>query len=133
MEFLRVTPQYVPSNVLRGTDAFLRARRVPMGMNASHTSMISSQGAANPISSLSTRARCVFCTRWSAAGNLNHPPADLYQERGYALDTQVEANFAVWTGLSVLHALEPGYAADRILIVGPMPRARTLSATANSW
>ena len=49
----------------------------------------------------------------------DHPPADLYQERGFATDTQMEANFSVWTALSVLKALEPKPAVQRILIVGP--------------
>jgi len=43
----------------------------------------------------------------------------LYQERGHSSDTQVEANFAVWTALSVLKALEPPARLSRVLIVGP--------------
>lgn len=43
----------------------------------------------------------------------------LYQERGHSSDTQVEANFAVWTALSVLKALDPPARLNRVLIVGP--------------
>src|SRR5262249_13393552 len=45
--------------------------------------------------------------------------ADLYQNRGYSADTQVEANYAVWMALSVLKSLEPKLAIDRVLVVGP--------------
>ncbi len=46
-------------------------------------------------------------------------PADLYRERGLSVDTQVEAGFAVWTGLAVQQSLQPEWRADRVLIVGP--------------
>jgi hypothetical protein len=49
---------------------------------------------------------------------LDHPPADLYQERGYATDTQTEANFSVWKALSVLASLEPKLPVQRILPPG---------------
>jgi hypothetical protein len=45
--------------------------------------------------------------------------AALYEERGYSSDTQVEANFAVWTALSVLKTLHPSLRLNRVLIVGP--------------
>jgi hypothetical protein len=42
-----------------------------------------------------------------------------YQSRGHSTDTQVTANYALWTALSVLKASEPGLKLQRILIVGP--------------
>ncbi|HEY2933013.1 MAG TPA: CheR family methyltransferase [Acidobacteriota bacterium] len=43
----------------------------------------------------------------------------LYQERGYSLDTQIEANFGVRAGLEVIHAQHPEVRLERILVVGP--------------
>lgn len=43
----------------------------------------------------------------------------VYETRGHSTDTQVEANYAVWNGLSVLHGLAPGTVIRRVLIVGP--------------
>jgi hypothetical protein len=43
----------------------------------------------------------------------------VYQTRGHSTDTQVEANYAVWTGLSVLKQLSPTTSLRRVLIVGP--------------
>lgn len=45
--------------------------------------------------------------------------ASLYQNRGHSTDTRLEANFAIWTALSVLKALNPGLQINRVLIVGP--------------
>jgi len=45
--------------------------------------------------------------------------ASLYQDRGHSTDTGIEANFAVWTALSVLKRLNPTLAFNRVLIVGP--------------
>jgi hypothetical protein len=42
-----------------------------------------------------------------------------YETRGHSTDTQVEANYAVWTGLSVLKELRSASAIRRVLIVGP--------------
>lgn len=44
--------------------------------------------------------------------------ASLYQRRGYSTDTQVEANFAVHTALSVIRAYGERDI-DRVLVVGP--------------
>lgn len=43
----------------------------------------------------------------------------VYETRGHSTDTQVEANYALWNGLSVLHALAPQAMIRRVLIVGP--------------
>jgi len=45
--------------------------------------------------------------------------AALYQQRGHSTDTRMEANYAVWTALSVLRALSPSIRLDPVLIVGP--------------
>src|SRR5260221_7596659 len=42
-----------------------------------------------------------------------------YQSRGHSTDTQVAANYALWTALSVLKASQPGLKLQRVLIVGP--------------
>ena len=44
---------------------------------------------------------------------------NVYQTRGHSTDTQVEANYAVWSGLSVLRTLQPAAEVRRVLIVGP--------------
>jgi hypothetical protein len=43
----------------------------------------------------------------------------LYETRGHSTDTRVEANYAVWNGLSVIRGIAPGAAIRRVLIVGP--------------
>lgn len=45
--------------------------------------------------------------------------ATLYQGRGHSTDTQIEANYAVYTALSVVRAQAPATQLNRILIVGP--------------
>jgi len=42
-----------------------------------------------------------------------------YQSRGHSTDTQITANYAIWTALSVLKASQPGLKLQRVLIVGP--------------
>jgi len=42
-----------------------------------------------------------------------------YQSRGHSTDTQITANYALWTALSVLKASQPGLKIQRVLIVGP--------------
>jgi hypothetical protein len=42
-----------------------------------------------------------------------------YQSRGYSTDTQVPANYAIWTALSALHERNPGLLINRVLVVGP--------------
>ncbi|MCL4500122.1 MAG: hypothetical protein M1335_07800, partial [Chloroflexi bacterium] len=49
----------------------------------------------------------------------NKREGSLYRRRGHSSDTQVEANFAVWTALSVVKAVDPLARLDRVLIVGP--------------
>jgi hypothetical protein len=43
----------------------------------------------------------------------------LYQDRGHSTDTQIEANFAVYTALAALKASSPETRLNKILIVGP--------------
>jgi hypothetical protein len=43
----------------------------------------------------------------------------VYQTRGHSTDTQVEANYAVATGLAVLKSMAPGLRVEHVLIVGP--------------
>lgn len=45
--------------------------------------------------------------------------AGLYQQRGHSTDTRMEANYAVWTALSVLKAIAPAASFSNVLIVGP--------------
>lgn len=119
MEFLGVTPHQVPGNVSRRMDAFLRARQRPDGDERIpyFQHLVAGRGKTYLIAEYARTMR--FLYEMERGRQLNHPSADLYQERGYAVDTEVEANFAVWTALSVLQSLEPGFAADRILVVGP--------------
>jgi hypothetical protein len=42
-----------------------------------------------------------------------------YESRGHSTDTQVTANYTLWTALSVLKASQPGLKLQRVLIVGP--------------
>jgi hypothetical protein len=42
-----------------------------------------------------------------------------YQSRGHSTDSQVTANYALWTALSVLKASRPGSKLRHVLIVGP--------------
>jgi hypothetical protein len=45
--------------------------------------------------------------------------AGLYQKRGHSTDTQVEANYAVWSALAVLKAMHPDLVMERVLVIGP--------------
>ncbi|NOT61342.1 MAG: hypothetical protein HOP19_14080 [Acidobacteria bacterium] len=45
--------------------------------------------------------------------------AALYQSRGHSTDTQIEANFAVHTILTILKSERPALKLNRVLIVGP--------------
>lgn len=54
------------------------------------------------------------------------PPAEraafvssLYQQRGHSTDTQLEANFPVWTALAALRSLNPTLKLRSVLIIGP--------------
>lgn len=42
-----------------------------------------------------------------------------YAGRGHSTDTSVAANYAVWQGLQVLHAVAPSFTVHRVLIIGP--------------
>ena len=42
-----------------------------------------------------------------------------YEARGHSSDTQVEANYAVWSALRVLRSTHPDWRVHRALIVGP--------------
>jgi hypothetical protein len=42
-----------------------------------------------------------------------------YQSRGYSTDTQVPANYAVWTALSALRQRHPELRMNRVLVIGP--------------
>jgi hypothetical protein len=44
---------------------------------------------------------------------------DYYQTRGHSTDTQITANYALWTALSVLKASQRNLTLHRVLIVGP--------------
>jgi hypothetical protein len=44
---------------------------------------------------------------------------NFYQSRGYSTDTQVPANYAVWTALSALRRRNPEVMVNRVLVVGP--------------
>ncbi len=105
----------VPENVSRRMDAFLQTRpraggdeRIPYFQN-----LVAGRGKPYLVSAYARTMRFLY------EKEMNHAPADLYQERGYATDTQVEANFPIWTALSVLKSLEPALAVHRVLIVGP--------------
>ncbi len=58
--------------------------------------------------------------------------AALYQTRGHSTDTQIEANFAVYTMLATLKSEQPSLRLNRVLIVGPgldfAPRTDLLDA-----
>ena len=44
---------------------------------------------------------------------------NFYQSRGYSTDTQVPANYAVWTALSALRRRNPNLVVNRVLVIGP--------------
>jgi len=44
---------------------------------------------------------------------------DYYRSRGHSTDTQITANYTVWTALSVLHEMQPNLKIARVLVVGP--------------
>jgi hypothetical protein len=45
--------------------------------------------------------------------------AELYQQRAHSTDTQIEANFAVYSALAALQATAPTTRLNKVLIVGP--------------
>jgi CheR methyltransferase, SAM binding domain len=46
-------------------------------------------------------------------------PAGWYRARGHSSDTQIEANYAVWSALRVLQSIHPAWRVRHALIVGP--------------
>lgn len=119
MEYLRAdSPEArVPAAVERRMDSFLKARPGSDVRLAYFQKLVAGRGKPYLVAAYARTMRFLYEKESGQAKNL--PPADLYRERGYATDTQVEANFAVWTALSVLKSLQPGLRTDRILIVGP--------------
>src|SRR5581483_1465680 len=45
--------------------------------------------------------------------------AALYQGRGHSTDTQIEANFAIYTALASIAAKSPGARLNNVLVIGP--------------
>jgi hypothetical protein len=119
MEYLRgnAPAGMVPAAVERRMDRFLKARPGDDVRLAYFQKLFAGRGKPYLIAEYQRTMRFLYEKEGGQAKNLR--PADLYQERGYAADTQVEANFAVWSALSVLKSLQPGLRTDRILIIGP--------------
>jgi SAM-dependent methyltransferase len=119
MEYMRANAPAgpVPAAVAWRMDRFLKARPGDDVRLAYFQRLVAGRGKPYLIAEYARTMRFLYEKESGQTKNL--PPADLYQERGYATDTQVEANFAVWTALSVLKSLQPGLRTDRILIVGP--------------
>jgi hypothetical protein len=115
----KTPPGHIPGDVSRRIDAFLQMRPPANGDGriAYFQDLVAGRGRPYIIAEYERTMR--FLYEKESGQRSNHPPADLYQERGYATDTQIETNFPVWTAISVLKALEPKLATDRILIVGP--------------
>jgi hypothetical protein len=113
-------PDCVPKNVLRRMDSFLQARpHVGRDERVSYfQDLVGALGKPYLVAAYARTMRFLY-EKESSQTLHHHSPADLYRERGYAADTQLEANFSVWTALSVLKSLEPALAIHRILIVGP--------------
>jgi SAM-dependent methyltransferase len=44
---------------------------------------------------------------------------DFYRKRGHSTDTDVAANYAVWSALRVMRALHPSLRLERVLVLGP--------------
>lgn len=60
-----------------------------------------------------------FLTREVAPEHVVTYVASLYEERGHSTDTQIEANFALYTALAVIKAQSPETRIESVLIVGP--------------
>ncbi|MEO7146029.1 MAG: hypothetical protein ABI165_21250, partial [Bryobacteraceae bacterium] len=102
----------IPAAVLRRFRDFVRAPANDERRRYLHALL----PAADPIAYLSTEyARTMQSLH---AKEFGHAPG-YYQSRGHSTDTSVAANYAVWTALSVLHAMDPKLKLERVLIVGP--------------
>lgn len=119
MEFVRNGSGPIPDNVSRRIDAFLKTSRRPDSDERTRyfQEILGGRGKPYLIGEYARAMRFLYEKETKQAANL--PPAGLYQERGYASDTQVEATFAVWTALAVLKSLEPALKIHSVLVVGP--------------
>ena len=121
LEFFRdgQAAQQLPASVARRMDAFLKAKPHRSGdPRLAYFQKLAAAGGKAYLESEYVRTMR-FLYEKERGQQQSRPPAGLYQERGYATDTQIEANFAVWTAMSVLKSLDSTFHADRILIVGP--------------
>lgn len=105
----------IPANVLRRMSDFLAA---PKGLDERLDYFRASLNLTQPdIQSEYERAMRSLYRKELASGK--NDVAEWYQSRGHSSDTQIEANYAVWSGLRVIAALYPDSRVHRALIVGP--------------
>ena len=83
------------------------------------TQAIEPQLALEYIRAMRFLYRKEFASRLIASKDVAAFVASLYQTRGHSTDTQIEANFAVYTALASLKALSPETRLNTVLIVGP--------------
>jgi len=83
------------------------------------TQAIEPQLALEYIRAMRFLYRKEFASRLIASKDVAAFVASLYQTRGHSTDTQIEANFAVYTALASLKALSPETRLNKVLIVGP--------------
>jgi hypothetical protein len=102
----------IPATVRQRVDAFLTSK--PQGERMKYLRSIFPQGST--VEFLLGEYRRTMTALYQK--EFEHS-ADFYQKRGHSTDTNVAANYAVWSALRILRALHPGLKLERVLIVGP--------------
>jgi len=106
---------HIPANVLRRTSDFLAA---PAGRDERLDYLRSNLHLARD-AILSEYKRVMRSLYRKEFARTNSDLAGWYQSRGHSSDTQIEANYAVWSALRVLASMHPDMRFHRVLIVGP--------------
>lgn len=88
-------------------------------MTGPATKTIEHQLSSEYIRAMRFLYRKEFASRLIAPKDVAAFVASLYQTRGHSTDTQIEANFAIYTALASLKALSPETRLNKVLIVGP--------------
>jgi len=105
----------IPADVIRRISDFLSA---PAGQDERLDYLRSSLHLTREqISSEYERAMRSLYRKEFAPGKSD--PAAWYQTRGHSSDTQIEANYAVWSALQVLRSIYPDWRVRNALIIGP--------------
>lgn len=111
-----VTAQQIPPAVMRRMRALVSAKGDGDGRLGDVQRLL--RTAADPVAELGLQYRRAMQSLYEKEFG-GGEASRFYETRGHSTDTQVAANYGVWTGLSVLRAIAPAFRADQVLLLGP--------------